>query len=1074
MNAPPLRAAGLVTMAFGLLALLGWVLGWMPLASFGADRVPMAPSTAALFLLYGAALGVRARAPLSSLAHRFSAALAGLGLLAALVLFTLGWRQVQWAGEHLGLEISGTVQGAPLGHMSVVTAVCFVLAGVSFLASLSPAPLRRWRVGLALAAAGVLLATSFVFLLAYGFGTPLLYGSGFIPPALNTILAFSTLGLALLASAGGRGGLVGSLPGDDSRPALVFVLIFLVLALGIVSTGYAYYRDYERHFRAEAEGQLSSIAELKVGELTRYRKERLSDGAVLRDNPAFTRLVRRFLATPADVDALRQLQAWLGKYQNPFQYDQIRLLDAQGITRLSVPAGLAPASVALSRSASEALRSGQVMFQDFYRDELDQRVSLAVLIPILDEAGADRPLGVVIERIDPSAFLYPFISRWPVPSATAETLLVRKEGNEVVFLNELRFQANTALTLRRSLAHIQQPAVMAALGHEGVVAGLDYRGVPVLAAVRAVPESPWFLVARRDVTDVYAPLRTQLWQMVALVGGLLFGAGAAVGLVWRQQRVRFYRELAMAAESLQRTQSLLTQAEKLGRVGGWEFDIDSRQMIWTEAVFDIHELDCTSQPTVEQGISFYTPASRPIIERAVQRAIEQGEPFDVELEILTAKGNRRSVHSVGQVDLPRRKVAGFFQDITERKQAEAERQKLGMVVDSSSEFIGMCDLDMQPLYVNPAGLRLVGLPDLAAACQVKVQDYFFPEDQRFIAEEFFPRVLRDGHGDVEIRLRHFQTGEPIWMYYYLFSVRDGSGESIGWATVSRDITERRQAEESLRRSRQAALNLMTDAIEARDRSERAEAEIVALNAHLETRVLERTAQLEAANRELEAFSYSVSHDLRAPLRAVDGYARILEEDYRDRLDAEGRRVLGVVRGEAQRMGILIDELLAFSRLGRRELRRQKLDMRALAREVFDELQLAEPGRPVELRLGDLPITVADPVLLRQVWANLIGNAFKYTRGREPARIEVSGSVEGDCAHYSVSDNGVGFAMAHADKLFGVFQRLHGEDEFEGHGVGLALVQRIVHRHGGRVSARAEVGVGAHFQFTLPARMENAS
>src|SRR6185503_1531389 len=219
---------------------------------------------------------------------------------------------------------------------------------------------------------------------------------------------------------------------------------------------------------------------------------------------------------------------------------------------------------------------------------------------------------------------------------------------------------------------------------------------------------------------------------------------------------------------------------------------------------------------------------------------------------------------------------------------------------------------------------------------------------------------------------------------------------------------------------------------------------------LELKVRERTAELHAANRELEAFSYSVSHDLRAPLRAVDGYAQMLEEDYAGRLDAEGKRLLGVVRGEAARMGQLIDDLLHFSQVGRRPVVRAPLDMGALASEVIAELAPAHPK--ARIALERLPPASGDRSLLRQVWINLISNALKYSARQEAARIEVGGRVEGAENVFWVRDNGAGFDMRYAGKLFKVFQRLHRQEEFDGTGVGLAIVQRVIERHGGRVWA----------------------
>ena len=237
---------------------------------------------------------------------------------------------------------------------------------------------------------------------------------------------------------------------------------------------------------------------------------------------------------------------------------------------------------------------------------------------------------------------------------------------------------------------------------------------------------------------------------------------------------------------------------------------------------------------------------------------------------------------------------------------------------------------------------------------------------------------------------------------------------------------------------------------------------------LELRVQERTAALQAANKELEAFSYSVSHDLRAPLRAVDGYALMLTEDYGERLDDEGRRLLSVVRASAEQMGRLIDDLLKFSQIGRRALAKAPVDMRALVSEVVAELAPAYPKARIEL--GALPAAVGDRAMLRQVWSNLIGNALKYSSQAEAPRVQISGSAAAERV-YSVQDNGAGFDMRYYEKLFNVFQRLHRQDEFEGTGVGLAIVARVVTRHGGRVWAEGAAGKGASFHFALPAEGE---
>ena len=248
---------------------------------------------------------------------------------------------------------------------------------------------------------------------------------------------------------------------------------------------------------------------------------------------------------------------------------------------------------------------------------------------------------------------------------------------------------------------------------------------------------------------------------------------------------------------------------------------------------------------------------------------------------------------------------------------------------------------------------------------------------------------------------------------------------------------------------------------------RAEAEIRQLNAELEQRVRDRTAELEATNKELEAFSYSVSHDLRAPLRAINGFSQIVLDDYGPQLPEDARSLPNDICDGARRWAVG-GRPAGLSRLGRHSVRRESIDTADLVAGCLrDVLRSSEPRR-IEVRVGDLPACEADPALLRQVWLNLLSNAVKYSGPRDPAMIEVGAAVGPDGPTYYVRDNGVGFDMRYANKLFGVFQRLHRAEEFEGTGIGLALVQRIVHRHGGRVWAEAEPDKGATFYFTSAA------
>ncbi|NQV35824.1 MAG: two-component sensor histidine kinase [Phycisphaeraceae bacterium] len=278
--------------------------------------------------------------------------------------------------------------------------------------------------------------------------------------------------------------------------------------------------------------------------------------------------------------------------------------------------------------------------------------------------------------------------------------------------------------------------------------------------------------------------------------------------------------------------------------------------------------------------------------------------------------------------------------------------------------------------------------------------------------------------------------------------------------LSSEIAERNRIEEQLRESEQAAVQLAQRAEAARLDVKQLNQELQDVNAGLEEAVHERT-------RELEGFSYSVSHDLRAPLRAVNGFSQMLQKDYGKTLDAEGKRLLEIVRTNVQRMGTLIDDLLSFSRLGRKAMHAGHVNMTELATDVYAELKSAVPERQVNLNIRNVAPAWGDRNLIQQVFVNLISNAIKFTGGRDIGEIDIWSETKDDMNVYCVKDNGAGFDMEYADKLFGVFQRLHSDEEFEGTGIGLALVHRIIKRHDGSIWAQSEPDKGATFYFTLP-------
>lgn len=521
--------------------------------------------------------------------------------------------------------------------------------------------------------------------------------------------------------------------------------------------------------------------------------------------------------------------------------------------------------------------------------------------------------------------------------------------------------------------------------------------------------------------------------------GEVLGVFAAARDITEQKRVE---------QVLRKSEKDLRDAQRVAHTGSWDWDARTDRITWSEEYYRIYGFDpAQPAPGYEEHLKAYTPESAARLDAAVKRNMETGEPYQLDLELVRPEGEVRWItarsetrrDALGQII----GLRGTAQDITERMQAEEQlrRSEHRLAEAQRMAHLGNWELDLRSNVLNWSDeiYRIFEIePEKFGAFYEAFLSAIHPDDRDLVNQVYTDSVNDKKPYDIVHRLL-MEDGRVKYVNEKCETYYGEDGRPLRSVGTAHDITAQKVAD--------IALSTLKD--------------------DLENRVRVRTAELEAANKELESFSYSVSHDLRTPLRAIDGFSRILLDDYTDKLDDEGKRLLKVVRDNTSRMGQLIDDILKFSRVGRLELGFCEVDMEKLAREVFEELRPDVADAKLQLEIEPVLPASGDAAMMRQVWVNLLSNAIKFSRPRAAARIKVGSFKEGDETIYFVKDNGVGFDMRYADKLFGVFQRLHGVTEFEGTGIGLAIVKRIVTRHAGRVWAEGKVDEGATIYFALP-------
>jgi PAS domain S-box-containing protein len=736
--------------------------------------------------------------------------------------------------------------------------------------------------------------------------------------------------------------MINPLPKKNKNILFTALVIFFSASTLIIILGHYIYQNQKKDIGYAASQQLTAITELKVWEISNWQKERIGDANVICKNTAFASDVMQYFNNPSSLEAKKNILSLFSATQRSYQYKNILLLDKKNKVKLALNKYDYDFNKIHSDVINEAAKKNDVVFSDIYRDGKTGGVHLSMAMPIvIFQKNNTIRLGTVMIIIDPNISLYPAIKLWPIPNETGETLLVRRDGNEVVYLNELRHTKNTPLMKRYPITETSLPAVKAVLGWKGVVEGVDYRKKSVLAAIKAVPNTAWFLVAKVDTEEIYAPLTARFWVTLFFIVVTILIFGVVLAYIWRYQQAKYYRE---------------------------QYELEYKRAF------------------------LY---SRSLIEASIDPLVTispEGKIMDVNssTELITGRSRKELIGS------------NFSNYFTEPEKADE-------------------------------GYKLVFEKGI-------VRDY--------------PLSIRNVAGGVTEVL------------YNASLYKNESGEVQGIFAAARDVTELRRIEKELKAAHdELDLRIKERTNELQQANEALQSEIKERK-EVEKIIELRTKLLEVTNKELESFSYSVSHDLRAPLRAIDGYTRMILRDQKDKFNDDAKRKFDLIRSNTQMMGKLIDDLLSFSRLGRLELNMSKLDMESLVNDIWMELQIINPDRRIDFKIKNIPPVRGDRTLIKQVYSNLLSNAVKYTKFKDKAYIETGGYLEGNKNIYYIKDNGIGFDMKYYDKLFGVFQRLHSTDDYEGTGVGLAIVQRIIHRHGGRVWAKGKVEEGATFYFTL--------
>ena len=841
-------------------------------------------------------------------------------------------------------------------------------------------------------------------------------------------------------------------PGADAAPQpnrRFISLIYAAMSLAVIALGALAFERVTAFEHHAAEQRLSDILALKVAQVENWWAERQANARSLRGSLELSRTAIAWIASPTEESRAVILDR-MESLRTAYGFTEIMLFDGTARLRLSTTGADAGErhhddEVELAR---RAISTGEIAYSNFHRpgERADGEMGIEIDIAVPYPGPTVDTGAVLLLSIDTRRILLPLIDIWPLSNRSAEIVFGQRDGDHVVIVNPQRDLAggtvSDPLSVRLPLSRRDLPIAAAINGHTGIIIGQDYKGIDVLAAVRPIPNTPWAMVAKVEQREIAGTVYT----IAGAVGGMtmlvLVGGGILINWRVRRQEADFYRHgflaerehrlaLERSRAAYERTAAALTESEERYR----SLFVNARV---AELIIDPSDgaiVDANAAAAAYYGhaperlramnISDINTLSRVEIAEEMARArAQQRSHFHFRHRLASGVVRDVEVHSGPLKVGGRRLLYSIVHDITDRKQTEAalhaSENNYHTLVRLSPAGIVRIDADGSIVYVSRRWCEQAGL-SVEALRAHGWESAVHPDDRDALLRTWSEALARGTEFHAEFRFRH-RDGKSLWVAMAAVPERDEDGTVVGFVAATTDITR--------------------------------------------TKVLEE--ELKTSNRDLEQFAYVASHDLREPLRTMASFIGLLERHHAGKLDQDGLEFIGFVKDGARRMDGMITGLLEYSRIGRKGAPLLPAAIGPVVAQAVSSLGVAieECGARVSVA-GDMPVVRIDETEIARLFQNLIGNAIKYQPPGAVPEVRVSAVRDGGDWVFSVADNGIGIADKNFERIFGIFQRLHGVGEYEGSGIGLAVCRKIVERHGGRIWVDSASGAGSTFHFTLP-------